>query len=287
MGPIRVFGLGTRETTRLGRAVFVLWVADILFALLAVLPLAFLIDRELAHSFWGSQVRGFDFLWIGEALYGYQNLPPVLAGWSLGAAGLFFLVSVFLNGGVVGRLAAGERVTPAGFFGDCGRFFWRFVRLFLLSLPVYIVVLALFSRLLSAALKSVYDNAATEWTTLIASNLQFLVVVLVFSIIQMLFDYTKVRLVVDDSYQVLRSLGRTTGFILRNFGRAWGTYLLVSLVFGFGFFVFVKVIEVIPGRGLIPAALGFLWSQAFVLFRLWTRVQYFATAFIIDRDRRR
>jgi len=287
MGPIRVFGLGAREMTRLGPAVFVLWVADILFALLAMLPLAFLIDRELAHSFWGSQVRGFDFLWIGEALYGYRNLPPVLAGWSLGAAGLFFLVSVFLNGGVVGRLAAGERVTPAGFFSDCGRFFWRFVRLFLLSLPVYIVVLALFSRLLSAALKSVYDNAATEWTTLIVSNLQFLAVVLVFSIIQMLFDYTKVRLVIDDSYQVLRSLGRTAGFVLGNFGRAWGTYLLVSLFFVFGFFVFVKVLGVIPSRGLVPAALGFLWSQAFVLFRLWTRVQYFATAFIIDRDRRR
>ena len=282
-----IFGGGARETVRLGRALVILWVANVFFSLLGVLPLAFLIDREIGHSFWGTSVRGFDFLWLGEVLYKFRDLPPVLAGWFLGVAGLFFIASVFLTGGVVGRLVAGERVTPAGFFGDCGRFFWRFVRLFLLSLPFYFVVLSLFSRLLSAALKSVYDSAATEWTTLIVSNLQFLAVLLVFSIVQMLFDYTKVRLAVDDSYQVLRSLGRTVGFLLQNFGRTWGAYLLVSLVFGLGFVVFINVLKLIPNRGLVPAALGFLWSQGFVLFRLWTRVQYFATAFIVDRERRR
>ena len=281
------FGNGARETIRLGRGVVVLWVADIFFALLGVLPLAFLIDKELGHSFWGNGVRGFDFLWLGEAVYKYRNLPPVLAGWFLGVAGLFFIASVFLNGGIVGRLAAGERLTPAGFFGDCGRFFWRFVRLFLLSLPVYLIFLGLISRLLSAALKPVYDSAATEWTSLVVSNLQFLVVVLVFSMFQMLFDYTKVRLAVDDSYQVLRSFGRTVGFLLQNFGRAWGTYLLVSVFFCLGFVVFLNILKLIPGHGLVPAGLGFLCSQGFVLFRLWTRVQYFATAFVVDRDRRR
>jgi len=287
MGIFGTFGQGVRETIRLGRAVFILWVANMFFALLAVLPLAFLINRELAPSFWGKDVRGFDFLWLGEAAYKFRTLPPVIAGWLLGAAGLFFVVSIFLNGGVVGRLAAGERVTPAGFFGDCGRFFWRFVRLFLLSLPFYFVVLVFFSRLLAAALKPVTDNAATEWTYIIVSNFQFLVVLLVFSIVQMLFDYTKIRLAVDDSRQVLRSFGRTIGFILRNFGRTWGTYLLVSVFFGLGFVVFLKVLNLIPASGLLPAALGFLWSQGFILFRLWTRVQYFATAFVIDRDRRR
>lgn len=287
MGIFGIFGHGVRETIRLGRAVIVLWVANVFFALLAVLPLAFLINKELGHSLWGNSVRGFDFLWLGEAAYKYRHLPPVLAGWLLGVAGLFFILSVFLSGGVVGRLVERERVTPSGFFGDCGHFFWRFVRLFLLSLPFYVAVLGFFPRLLSAALKPVYDNAATEWTSLIVSNLQFLVVVLVFSIIQMLFDYTKVRLAVDNSYQVLRSFGRTMDFVLRNFGRTWGTYLLVSVFFGLGFVVFLKVLNLIPGRGLVPAALGFLWSQGFILFRLWTRVQYFATAFVVDRDRRR
>jgi len=77
------------------------------------------------------------------------------------------------------------------------------------------------------------------------------------------------------------------GVLLQNFGRTWGAYLLVSLFFGLGFVVFINVLKLIPNRGLVPAALGFLWSQGFVLFRLWTRVQYFATAFIVDRERRR
>lgn len=287
MGIFGIFGNGVRETIRLGRAVIILWVANLLFALLAVLPLAFLINKELAHSLWGNTVRGFDFLWLGEAVYKFRNLPPVMAGWLLGAAGLFFVASVFLSGGVVGRLVERERVTASGFFGDCGHFFWRFARLFLLSLPVYVVVVGSLSRLLSAALKPVYDAAATEWTSIIVSNVKFLIVVLAFSIVQMLFDYTKVRLAAEDSHQVLRSFGRTMGFVFRNFGRTWGAFLLVSVFFGLGFIAFLKVLNVIPGRGLAPAALGFLWSQIFILFRLWTRVQYFATAYIVDRDRRR
>lgn len=282
-----IFGHGARETIRLSRAVIILWAANVFFALLTVLPLAFLIDQELAHSPWGSGVRGFDILWLGEAAYKFRTLPPVIAGVFLGAAGLFFIVSVFLNGGVLGRLAAGARVTPASFFGDCGHFFWRFVRLFFLSLPFYVVVLGFLPRLLSAALKPVTDNAATEWTSIIVSNLQFLVVVLVFSIVQMLFDYTKIRLAVENSYQVLRSFGKTMAFVFRNFGRTWGTYVLVSIFFGLGLVVFLKVLNLIPAYGQVPTALGVLWSQGFILFRLWTRVQYFATAFVIDRDRRR
>jgi len=286
MGIFGIFGHGTRETVRLGRVIFTLWAANILFSLLAVLPLAWLIDKDLAHSFWGNEVRGFDFLWVGELIYRFRDLPPLLGGWFLGVAGLFFIASVFLNGGVVGRLVERARVTPSVFFSDCGHFFWRFVRLFLLSLPVYIVGIGLVSRILSAALKPIVDSAPTEWVSLIISNLKFLAVVLIFSMIQMLFDYAKVRVVVDNSYQVLRSLGRTVGFLLRNFGLAWGAYLLVSVSFILGFVVFLNVLKFIPNHGLLPAALGFLWSQGFVLFRLWTRVQYFATAFIIDRDRR-
>ncbi len=287
MNIIGIFGHGVRETIRVWRAVIILWFANVIFALLAVLPLAFLIDNELGHSFLGNRVRGFDFLWLGEAVYKFRNLPPVMAGWFLGVAGLFFITSVFLTGGVVGRLVERALVRPAGFFGDCGHFFWRFIRLFLLSLPIYLIFLGLFSRVLSAALKPVSSSAATEWTPLIVSWLEFLVVLLVFSIFQMLFDYTKVRLAADDSRQVLRSFGRTVGFVLGNFRQTWGTYLLVSVFFFLGFVAFHKVLNLLPGYGLVPAILGFLLTQGFVLFRLWTRVQYFATAFVVDRDRRR
>jgi hypothetical protein len=280
-----IFGGGARETVRVGRAVAILWVANVFFSLLGVLPLAFLIDREIGHSFWGTSVRGFDFLWLGEVLYKFRDLPPVLAGWFLGVAGLFFIASVFLTGGVVGRLVAGESdargslATAAGLLAllvrsSCCRCHSISSSLSSFPAPVRGPEIGLRQR-------------RNGMTTLIVSNLQFLAVLLVFSIVQMLFDYTKVRLAVDDSYQVLRSLGRTVGFLLQNFGRTWGAYLLVSLFFGLGFVVFINVLKLIPNHGLVPAALGFLWSQAFVLFRLWTRVQYFATAFIVDRERRR
>ena len=136
MGIGKVFGQGLATTAKKGRLVAYLWTIYLLFALLVVAPFYLLLQSQLSRSLLGERLfAGVDLLWIGDLVYKYHEMPPLVIGWFLGTSLLFLVLLAFLNGGVIGRIAAGEeKVTFRNFFGDCGRYFGRFFRVFLLSL---------------------------------------------------------------------------------------------------------------------------------------------------------
>ncbi len=217
-----------------------------------------------------------NFTWLGDSIYKYQDLLPALAGWVLVPALLFILISVFLNGGIIGRLAAGEKTTLQGFFADCGKYFGRFFRVFLLSFPVYVLIFGGLVKLVSAPFKFWAKNAAGEMPVIVASNLRFLMTILLLSIVQMYFDYVKIHLVVRDGRKVLAAAGAALSFIGRKFFKAWGLYLLVGLLFIVATAVFIAVTNVLREREWRLWLLGFILAQAYILARIWTKVLFFA-----------
>lgn len=135
MGIVKIFGQGLATTARKGKLLAFLWPVYLLFALFVVAPFHFLLQSHLSRSLLGEKLfAGTDMLWIGDLVYKYQELPPLVIGWLLGTSLLFLVLLAFLNGGIIGRIAAAEeKVTLRDFFGDCGRYFGRFFRVFLLS----------------------------------------------------------------------------------------------------------------------------------------------------------
>lgn len=280
MGIGKIFGQGLTITAKKTRLVAYLWTVYFLFALLIVAPFYFLLESHFSHSLLGEQLfAGVDLLWLGDLIYKYQELPPLVIGWLVGASLLFLVLSTFLNGGLIGRIAGGEdKVTFPGFFGDCGRYFGRFLRVFLLSLIGYFLVLGLVSRFVAIPFRLLSKGATTEWTTLISSSLRLVVFLLLFSIVKMFFDYVKVSLVTEDSIRAVRATLQNFRFLRRHFFKAWALFLGVGLIFFLSTWIYLLVAKALPKVGLGPALL-FIWQQAFFLIRLWTGVLLFATEY--------
>jgi hypothetical protein len=280
MGIVKIFGQGLETTARKARLLAFLWPACFLFALSAVAPFYILFQSHFSRSLIGERLfTGMDFIWIGDLVYRYQESPPLLIGWLLGTSLLFLVLLAFLSGGVIGRIAAGEeKVTFRGFCGDCGRYFGRFFRVFVVSLAGYFLVLGILGRVVSIPFRAWSEGAATQWTTLISSSLRLLVFLLLFSIVKMFFDYVKIALVADDSRKVIRTTLRNFGFLGRCFFRAWALFLIVGLVFVLSSLVYLAVAKSLPKAGVGPFLL-FLWQQAYFLVRLWTGVLFFATEY--------
>jgi hypothetical protein len=276
MSNFKIIGNGVSTVRRNSGMILWLWLIDLLFGIIVASPIYFLFNKDFGHSPAGEGLGRLNFIWLGDIFYKYQDLLPALAGWVLVPALLFILVSVFLNGGIIGRLAAGEKTTLQGFFADCGKHFGRFFRVFLLSLPVYILVFGGLIKLVSAPFNVWAKNAAGEMPVIIASNLKFLMTILLLSIVQMYFDYVKIHLVVRDGRKVLAAAAAALSFIGRKFFKAWGLYLLVGLLFIATTAVFIAVTNVLPGTGGAALALGFIWAQAYILARIWIKVLFFA-----------
>lgn len=283
MGNFKILGKGMATASRNYGLLLWLWLIDVAFVLVIVTPAFLLAKKDFGHSLVGGSLGRFRFEWLGDLAYRYQDLLPAIAGAVLVPALLFMGLFIFLNGGIIGRVAAGGKTNLQGFFADCGKYLWRFIRVFLLSLPVYAVVFGGLLRLLAAPLKAWMRNASGEVPVIIASNLQFVITVLILSIVQMFFDYMKVHIVVHDGRKVLEAAAATLSFIGKRFIRAWGLYLLVGLLFIAATAVFIAVTNVLPGTGVAALALGFLWAQAYILARIWIKVLFFATEIDLTR----
>jgi hypothetical protein len=287
MGIIKLFGQGFGTAARKGRMLALLWFIYFLFSLVIVAPFYFLFESQFARSLMGERLfAGAEVLWLGDLIYKFQDLPALLTGYLIGVSVLFLLLLVFLNGGIIGRIAAAEeRVTFVNFFGDCGRYFGRFFRVLLISLIGYFLIFGILGRFISSAFRLWSKGASTQWTTLLSSSFRLLVLLLLFSIVKMFFDYVKISLVVEDSRKTVRTTLRNFGFLGRRFFKAWALFLLVGLLFVVSTIVYLAVAKALPKAGIGPLLL-FLWQQAYIAVRLWIGILFFATEYGFLKSRR-
>ena len=81
---------------------------------------------------------------------------------------------------------------------------------------------------------------------MIVSNLRFLALVLLLTVVSMFFDYVKIGLVTGARKKVLQETWLTLKFVGRRFFRAWGLYLLAGLVFVALTLLYLEVARVLP-----------------------------------------
>jgi len=280
MGILKILGNGFFTANRKIRLALYLWLANVLFAAVVTAPFYFLLEKDFSRSIAGEKFfQGQDLLWIGDLVYRYQDVFPVFLGWLAVPSLLYLVLQVFLNGGILGRISVGERVNLPAFLSDSARYFWRFFRVFLISIPAYILVFGLLGRGVSALFRAWMDTASTQWTPLVASFLRLFVFLLLYSIIKMFFDYVKVSLVVEESKKTVKATLGNFRFLGRRFFRAWGLFLLVGLVFiglSIGYYFGAKLI---PRGGVILFVILFIWQQVYILARSWTTVLFFSTEY--------
>lgn len=288
MSIFKLFAAGLVLTFRKRRLVLRLWAANFLFAVLVAAPAAFLLIGHSAHSLSAAAVlKKLDVHWLTDLSARYLDVAPAYAGLLLLAVGFYMLLAVFLNGGIIGCLARPEsRPTLADFFHDCGLNFWPFFRLFLISIPVYLLALALFFPLLRVLLEALQRRAATEWPVLIAGNIRIISLVLLLGLVSMFFDYVKIGLATGGRRAVLKESWLTLKFLRRRFFRAWALYLAAGLAFILLTLLYLEVARLLPKDRPLLILVFFVWQQLYILGRQASRVLFFATELEFVREYR-
>ncbi len=201
-------------------------------------------------------------------------LNPTLAG----AAIAYGAVWLFLSGGIMDRLARGRPVRAAGFFAACGGYFVRMLRLAVVMAAAYWI---LFRYLHPFLLTRVYDhftrNMTAERDGLVLRVALYLAFMLVLCTVNLIFDYTKVRLVVEDRRSVISALGAAMRFARRRPLRALGLYLLN----GIGFLLVLRLwLEAAP-QAWDSVAWAFFVTQIYLLARIWLRLAFIASEVVL------
>jgi hypothetical protein len=211
-----------------------------------------------------------------------DNISSVLDGEGqqatvLGAAAAYLLVWLFLSGGIVDRYAR-ERPTRAhGFFAAAGVYFWRFLRLGIIAGASYWFLFAyVHGWLLDDLYMRMTRDLSVERDAFVWRAGLYLLFGALLVGANVIFDYTRIRIVVEDRRSAVGSLSAAIAFIVRNAGRVAGLYAINTVVFLVLVAVWAMVAPGAGGAGL-SMWIGLLLGQAWVLARLVLKLQFLAS----------
>ncbi len=214
--------------------------------------------------------------------------PGVVAA----AAGLYVLAWTFLTGGIIARYArlkssrSAEREASArDFLSDCGRFFFRFLRLALVTGVVYGVLFGALHPLLFTRVYPRLTEGALEPRAFAIRVSLYAVFVFLLGAANIVFDYAKVRAVVEDRRSMLVALVASGRFIARHPAGAIGVYVLDAALFVAGLAAYSYLAPPGGGTGLMVWA-AFAIGQIYIAGRLSVRLLFFAseTALVLNRQ---
>jgi len=201
-----------------------------------------------------------------------QQTPAVAA-----AGAVYVLLWVFLAGGILDRYARNRPVRAHAFFSACGVFFFRFLRL---AVPALLVYWVLYAYVHAWLFGSVYPWATRDLTVERQAFAVRVLLYLVFGLLlvacHVVFDYAKIRAVVEDRRSMLVALVSAVRFIRRQPGRVAGLYALNGLAF---LLVVACYALVAPGAGGSGWSLwaGLLITHLYLLARLFLKLLSYAS----------
>ena len=162
----------------------------------------------------------------------------------------FFVLWVFLSGGIIDRLARDARSAGTRFFSACGACFLPLLRLAAITLTCYWIVLTY----VAPGLATLADGAG-DWIHLALYG----VLALVLFAVSLLLDYARVRLVIEDRRSAIGALAASVRMLRASGARMLGVQAAFWLL----------LVAWIGARGAasanVPYTDGTAWSTFFMV----------------------
>ena len=304
LGPLDAFLDGLMRVKHAPLVVIGLWLATIAVALPFAIMLQTLLADHLGASLAAqSAADSINYDWWNEflaqtsgiglsfvpAILGFaavlKNLSTVADATPLPtiiaiAVAMHMLVSVFLVGGALDRLARDRAINSAAFFSACGVYFLRFLRLAIIAGAAYWVLFVPYHQFLfDETYPALIENVTVERTAFgyrLGLYALFLAPLL---LVNLIVDYAKVRAVVEDRRSMLGALAAGWRFVRRNPGATLGLYALNALLF----LAVIALYFLIAPAADSPAA--FAIGQLYIVLRVIVRLQFMASQVALFQGR--
>jgi hypothetical protein len=186
----------------------------------------------------------------------------------------YLLLWLFLTGGILDRYARNRQTRSHEFFTACGVYFVRFLRLApIIAFTYYVLFRYVHTWLFDDLYDELTRNLTVERTAFMWRVALYAAFGLLLLTANVIFDYAKVRAVVEDRRSMIGAIVAGVRFVRRNLAGVVALYLLDGLMFVAVVAIYALVA---PGAGTGGPVmwLGFAVSQAYLLARLWVRLLF-------------
>ena len=227
-------------------------------------------------------ITGFGAV-IGNLSAFMDNEPPPIA--VLGAGSVYVVLWIFLAGGIIDRYAGDRATGLSRFISVSGAFFWRLGRLGVVQWIIYACLFGVIHPTLFDRLYPLFtQDVAIERTAFLIRVFLYLVFAVLVALAIMVFDYAKVRTVVEDRQSVLGAIHAALDFLRHHLAAGVVLFLanVALLVAAIGVY---GVIAPEAGNAGIRLLIGLAVSQLYVVGRLWVKLVFWASETALFQSR--
>jgi hypothetical protein len=301
MGAIAAFRDGVRRVNQAPAVLIGMFLVTLLVALPLSIALEHAIETQLGSSLAAeTAARGVNYDWWQEfssratglaatfvpSIIGFaavldnlsrffDNLPS--ASLIVGVTAAWLVLWSFLSGGVLDRYARRRATRASGFFAACGSHFWRLLRLGIIALLFYAI---LFGVVHGWLLNRLYDaltrDVSVERTAFLVRAACYAVFGALLVAVNVVFDYARIRIVVEDRRSAIGALLAGARFVRRRAGASLGLYIMD----GVAFLVLVLLYAIAaPGapRAGIHTWIVFAVGEVYILGRHYVKLLFYAS----------
>jgi hypothetical protein len=295
---------GFKATNKTARMVVLLFTLNLAFSAILAVPMYHSLKDSFGDSLVGENMaRGFDMLWweefrdqsegiektftpsiIGKGailnnlegliLMTFSALPPAILILGL----IYIIFRTFLAGGILSTFNQSDvSFSLKKFFGSAGVYFPSFFLVMLLSWVFYFGVLGILYRGLGSIRNSVAQNSLSEITPFYLGL--FFSAILLFAIffLQMLFDYTRIQIVVEQRNKILSAVRNALMFIVKHPGSTLALFYLLFFVNILVTLVFLLIQSLIPQNTTWSVISVFIIQQIFIFAIIYMRCWLYAS----------
>jgi hypothetical protein len=194
----------------------------------------------------------------------------------LGVLALYLASWTFLTGGIIDRYARQRPIRAAGFFAASGVHFFRLLRLAIVAAIVYGWLFAyVYPWLFLEWLPGQTRTMAVERDVFLLRIALYVLFGTLLILVNVIFDYAKIRIVVEDRRSALGALSAALRFVWRRRGRVAGLYALNGLTFLLLITIWAAIDP--AARGTATMWLAFIAGQLYLVIRLALKLQFLAS----------
>ncbi len=270
---------GFQKAIKLPRMLFIIYFANFFTALILALTFKGVIEESFGQSgILSTLIKDFDFTTFTNLMFDHGDAIGAVIGGIKWLIIAYFLMSIFLTGGIIETFNK-DKFTTSSFFGGAAYNFFRFLGLSLVMILVQFIFLFIVYIPLSMILKSVSENMTPEVTLYYIAISGFVFHLLIFLFISMIGDYAKFYLVLNDSFNVFKGFWNGVKYVFGNFLRTYILYLILLFLPAVIMYLYLYLerdIKMATGVGIL---IVFGMQQAFMILRVFVRTWILSSEF--------
>ena len=260
------------------------WSTNAAMAVILSLPIYSILIDSLRNSLFNESLPGeISYTWYVQFMRNYEGTISQMPLVIYGVVGIYIIIQTFYFGGMVAVFHNPKKNHISDFFYGGVRYWFRFTKVLLISLALFIFAFKLNDLLgnLFTWILSDYEHYLTDF---ILRSLRYILLLVFIGVVTIFSDYSKVIIAVDEKDEVFKAIKKSSNFLKNNLRLTSSVFLIIASLGALGAVVYNVIDNFMPRTSYYLLLLSFILQQLLIIFRLAIKMMFCSSEVVIYND---